>query len=117
MAFGLVAFGGGQLHLFATLRQTQSEGDWHSIPGFITTRLGLGTVGQITGIVLGVVFVSLLGWLVMRVARERMDLIDGAGMGDRRAAAHGRLAAAVVRRLAAAARRPGHRPPPVARVA
>jgi hypothetical protein len=78
-AFGLTVFGWGQLHLFATLGQTQSEGDWHSIPGFISTRLGLGTIGQITGVVLGVVFVGLLGWLVVRVARDRLDPIDGAG--------------------------------------
>ena len=30
-----------RFHLLATLRQSQSEGDWHSIPGFISTRLGL----------------------------------------------------------------------------
>jgi hypothetical protein len=78
VAFGLVVFGGGQLNLFATLRKTQSEGDWHSIPGFISTRLGLGTVGTITGIALGVLFVALLVWLVIRVAQDRLDPIDGA---------------------------------------
>ncbi len=79
VAFGLIAFGSGQLHLFATLRQTQAEGDWRSIPGLISTRLGLGAIGQVAGIVLGVAFVVLLVWLVSRTARGRLDPIDGAG--------------------------------------
>ena len=61
--FGLAVFGSGQLHLFDTLRQSQSDGDWKSIPGFIGTRLGLGTIGQITGLLLGAVFVGCSsGW-------------------------------------------------------
>jgi uncharacterized membrane protein len=79
VGFGFATFGGGQLNLFATLRETQSEGDWHSIPGFISTRLGLGTIGQITGILLGVLFLVLLVWLVRRVARGELDAVDGAG--------------------------------------
>jgi Glycosyltransferase family 87 len=77
-ALALVAFGTGALHLLGTLQQTQSEGDWKSIPGFITTRLGLGTVGHIAGICLAVTFGAVLVWLVRRVWRGEMDWIDGA---------------------------------------
>jgi hypothetical protein len=76
---GFAAFGSGTLHLPATLQQTQSEGDWHSIPGFISTRLGLGTIGHIAGLALGVVFAGVFVWLVRRVWRGEMDWIDGAG--------------------------------------
>src|SRR5581483_68426 len=49
----LVLFGTGSLHLLTTLRHNQSNGDWRSIPGFVSTRLGLGTIGHVTGYVLG----------------------------------------------------------------
>ena len=77
LAFGL--FGDGPLHLLGTLQKTQSEGDWHSIPGFISTRLGLGTVGHAAGLVLGVAFVVVYLWLMRKVWRGEMDWIDGAG--------------------------------------
>jgi uncharacterized membrane protein len=77
-AFALVAFGTGPLHLFNTLRQTQSEGDWKSIPGFISTRLGLGEIGHITGLVLGGLFLGVTGWLIRRVWLNQIDWIDGA---------------------------------------
>jgi alpha-1,6-mannosyltransferase len=76
---GFAAFGTGPLHLPVTLQQTQSEGDWHSIPGFISTRLGMGTIGHIAGLCLGVVFAAVFVWLVRRVWRGEMDWIDGAG--------------------------------------
>ncbi len=72
-------FGGGPLHLLGTLQKTQSEGDWHSIPGFISTRLGLGTVGHAAGLVLGAGFVAAYLWLLRKVWRGEMDWIDGAG--------------------------------------
>lgn len=72
-------FGTGPLHLLATLRTSQNEGDWHSIPGFISTRLGLGSVGHVAGFVLAAVFVAVFGWLLRRVWRKEMDWIDGAG--------------------------------------
>jgi uncharacterized BrkB/YihY/UPF0761 family membrane protein len=72
-------FGTGPLHLPATIHQSQSEGDWHSIPGFISSRVGLGTVGHVTGIVLAVACVLVCCWLVRRVWRKEMDWIDGAG--------------------------------------
>lgn len=71
-------FGTGSLHLLATLRDNQSHGDWRSIPGFISTRLGLGTIGHLTGYLLGAVFLATAAWLLRRVARGELDWIDGA---------------------------------------
>jgi alpha-1,6-mannosyltransferase len=78
-ALAFAAFGGGPLHLPSTLAKTQSEGDWHSIAGFISTRLGMSTVGHATGVVLGIAFLATFVWLVLRVWRGRLDWIDGAG--------------------------------------
>jgi Glycosyltransferase family 87 len=77
VSFGL--FGAGPLHLPATIQKSQSEGDWHSIPGFITSRLGLGTIGHATGILLTVLCVIACIWLLRRVWRGQLDWIDGAG--------------------------------------
>jgi alpha-1,6-mannosyltransferase len=79
MVVSFALFGTGPLHLPATINTSQSEGDWHSIPGFITTLVGLGTVGRITGVVLAVGSVAVLCWLVRRVWRREVDWIDGAG--------------------------------------
>jgi Glycosyltransferase family 87 len=76
---GFAVFGAGPLHMLATLQKGQSEGDWHSIPGFITTRLGLPELGHITGVVLAAVFAVVLLWLLRRVWRGEMDWLDGAG--------------------------------------
>ncbi len=78
-AMGFAAFGTGLLHLPETLQRTQSEGDWHSIPGFISTRLGLGAVGHIAALCLAIVFALVLIWLLRAVWRAEMDWIDGAG--------------------------------------
>jgi alpha-1,6-mannosyltransferase len=75
---GFVMFGTGQLHLLATLRQNQAAGDSQSIPGFITTQLGLFNVGRIVGIALGVVFISVTAWLLVQVSRGRLDWVAGA---------------------------------------
>jgi alpha-1,6-mannosyltransferase len=76
---GFAMFGTGQLHLLATLRQNQAAGDWQSIPGFISTQLGLGAVGRLVGILLGAVFVAVTCWLLVLVRRGRLDWIAGAG--------------------------------------
>lgn len=76
---GFAVFGTGPLHMFTTLQQVQSEGDWHSIPGFISTRLGLGTAGHVVGIVLAVAFAGLLVVLLRRVWQGRMDWIAASG--------------------------------------
>jgi hypothetical protein len=77
-ALTFVAFGTGPLHLLGTLQKTQSEGDWHSIAGFITTGIGLGTIGHVAGLCLGLGFVAVFVWLLRRVGRGEMDFIDGA---------------------------------------
>lgn len=76
---GFAFFGTGPLHVLGTLKQVQSEGDWHSIPGFIGTELGLGAVGQVTGLLLAVLFAAVFCSLVQRVWQGRLDWIDGAG--------------------------------------
>jgi hypothetical protein len=76
---GFALFGSGPLHLLGTLQKAQTEGDWHSIPGFISTRLGLGAVGHAAGLVLGVGFAGVYIWLVRKVWRGEMDWIDAAG--------------------------------------
>jgi alpha-1,6-mannosyltransferase len=68
-------FGGGPLHLFATVQKVQSEGDWHSIPGFAGAVLGTG-VGHAVGIVLGVGFGAICAWLLWLTWRGRLDWID-----------------------------------------
>jgi len=74
-----VMFGSGPLHLLGTLRQTQAEGNWQSIPGAISGALGLGNIGQVVGILLGAVFVGVTAWLLLQVHRGRLDWITGAG--------------------------------------
>jgi hypothetical protein len=78
-ALGFAVFGTGPLHILATLQKGQSQGDWHSIPGFITTRLGLSELGHIVGLFLAGVFAVVLAWLLRRVWRGELDWIDGAG--------------------------------------
>lgn len=74
----LLLFGTGPLHLLATLRQNQADGNWQSIPGFIANVLGLADVGRAVGVLLGMAFVALTGWLMLQVHRGRLDWIDGA---------------------------------------
>jgi len=77
-ALAFTVFGTGPVHLLATLQTSQSEGDWHSIPGFIGTRLGFGSLGHAAGLVLAATFVVAFCWLLRRVWRNQMDWIDGA---------------------------------------
>jgi alpha-1,6-mannosyltransferase len=77
--FTVILFGAGPLHLPATIEQVQSKGNWQSIPGFIGTRLGLGTVGRPVALVLVVVFTVVLACLLWRVWRGGLDWIAGAG--------------------------------------
>jgi hypothetical protein len=72
-------FGTGPLHLPATIAQSQGEGDWHSIPGFLANGLGWTTVGHVVGIVLACAFAIVCTWLLLRVRRGTLDWLDGAG--------------------------------------
>ncbi len=76
---GFTMFGTGPLHLLGTVRKSQSEGDWHSIPGFIGTRFGLGSAGHVASLALAVVFAAVFCWLLRRVWRNEMDWINAAG--------------------------------------
>jgi hypothetical protein len=78
-AFSFTVFGTGPLHLPSTLASIQHQGDWHSIPGFISTRLGLNDVGHVAGYVLATIFAIVLVVLLRRVARGQLDWIHGAG--------------------------------------
>jgi alpha-1,6-mannosyltransferase len=77
--FTVILFGTGPIHLPATIATVQSKGNWQSIPGFIGTRLGLGTVGHPVALMLGALFAVVLAWLVWRVWRGQLDWIAGAG--------------------------------------
>jgi alpha-1,6-mannosyltransferase len=77
--FTVALFGTGPLHLPATIANVQSKGNWQSIPGFIGTRLGLGTVGHPVALILGALFAVALGWLLWRVWQGELDWIAGAG--------------------------------------
>jgi hypothetical protein len=78
-AFAFAVFGAGPLHLPATIEQVQGFGNWQSFPGFIGTRLGLGTVGHPVALVLTAMFAVALAWLIWRVWRGQLDWIAGAG--------------------------------------
>jgi len=78
-ALSFALYGTGALSLFDTVRKSQSEGDWHSISGFISTRLGLVTVGHLVGYLLIAAFVGISAWLLRRVWRGQSDWIDAAG--------------------------------------
>jgi alpha-1,6-mannosyltransferase len=79
LSLSVAVFGTGLLDLMGTVQRTQSEGDWHSIPGFVATRLDLPTLGHILGYVLAAVFAGVCVWLLRRVWRGRIDWIDAAG--------------------------------------
>jgi Glycosyltransferase family 87 len=55
-ALGFALFGTGSLYLVGTLQTIQNQPDLRSIPGFISTRLGLGELGSAAGLVLAVGF-------------------------------------------------------------
>jgi hypothetical protein len=72
-------FGTGPLHLPTAIAQSQAEGDWHSIPGFVASGLGLATAGHVVGIVLTCAFAAVCIWLLQRVRRGKLDWLDAAG--------------------------------------
>lgn len=72
-------FGPGVINLLSTVRTSQSEGDWHSLPGLLATRFGMPTVGHIVGYLLAAAFVAVSAWLVRRVWRGQMDWINATG--------------------------------------
>jgi alpha-1,6-mannosyltransferase len=77
-ALSLGLFGAGSVDMLGTVIKSQSEGSL-SIPGFISSKLGMPTVGHIAGFVLAGAFSLTLCWLLRRVWRGQTDWIDGAG--------------------------------------
>ncbi len=71
-------FGTGALNLFATVQRSQSEGDWHSIPGLIGA-LGGAVAGHIVGYTLEATFLGVTIWLLRRVWRGEFDWLNAAG--------------------------------------
>src|SRR5207302_8685984 len=55
------------------------NGNWQSIPGFVGTRLGLGTVGHPAALILGALFAMVFAALIWRVWHGKLDWIAGAG--------------------------------------
>jgi alpha-1,6-mannosyltransferase len=79
VALSFAVFGSGALHIIGTLSQGQKEGSWNSIPGFISSRLGLHTVSDVVTGLLAVAFVCVCCWLLRRVWRGQMDWVAAAG--------------------------------------
>jgi hypothetical protein len=77
-ALSISVFGAGSFHMLGTIIRSQRDGGWLGIPGVISSKLGLPTVGDITGFVLAAAFAVTLGWLLRRVWRGQTDWIDGA---------------------------------------
>jgi alpha-1,6-mannosyltransferase len=75
----LIMFGPGSVKLLSTLSKNQSNADWHSIPGFFSDALGLGTIAKLTAYMLGATFLAIFVWLIRRVYRRELDWIAGAG--------------------------------------
>lgn len=71
-------FGAGTLNLFATVQRSQSQGDWHSIPGFIHLVIST-TAGRVVGYLLTAIFLGVTGWLLRRVWRGQVDWLNAAG--------------------------------------
>ena len=78
MAVGFGFFGTGTLHLPMILSQIQSEGDWHSIPGFISSAMLLPNVAKVVSVILTVAFVACSARLLWRVWRGHIDWLEGA---------------------------------------
>ncbi len=79
IAAGVIAFGPSLFNLLPTLQRIQSMGDTSSVPGFLSIALHLHVLGRVLGVILGLIFLTVLAWLVRRVWRGEMDWIDGAG--------------------------------------
>jgi hypothetical protein len=78
LAVSGAVFGAGVLNVFPTVARSQSEGDWHSIPGMIGAA-GPALVGHIVGYMLEAFFLGITIWLLRRVWRREMDWLNAAG--------------------------------------
>ncbi len=71
-------FGLQSVDMLKTINRSQSEGDWQTLPGFLTVGLGLGTIAHVVSYGLAVAFLAITCRLLLRVWRGEMDWIDGA---------------------------------------
>lgn len=71
-------FGGGLLHLPATLGQVQNQTGGRSLPAAITSALGLSST-QAVSLGLGVLCAATFAWLLAAVWRGRLEWITAAG--------------------------------------
>ncbi len=78
-ALSFAVFGSGGFHIIGTLSQGQKEGSWNSIPGFISSRLGLPTISHIATFLLVAAFAGVCAWLLWLVWLGRMDWIAATG--------------------------------------
>ena len=73
-------FGSQSVDMLKTINQSQSEGDWQTLPGFLWCRAwGSRPSAHIVGYVLAIAFVAITCRLLLRVWRGELDWIDGAG--------------------------------------
>jgi hypothetical protein len=71
-------FGAGVVNVFPTVVRSQSEGDWHSIPGMVGA-VAPALVGHIVGYLLEALFLGVTVWLLRRVWRRELDWLNAAG--------------------------------------
>jgi alpha-1,6-mannosyltransferase len=76
---GWLVFGSSLVNLPGSIAQSQSAGDWHSIPGLISVKLGFGNVGHLAGGGLELAFVSICCYLLWRVWRGELDWVLASG--------------------------------------
>jgi alpha-1,6-mannosyltransferase len=74
----IAVFGTQSIDMLKTINRSQSEGDWQTLPGFLTIGLGLVTIAHIVGYALAAAFLAITCRLLLRVWRGELDWIDGA---------------------------------------
>ncbi len=78
LAISVGLFGFGPLELPLILSRIQSQGDWHSIPGFISTALLQPGIARVVGVVLTITFAGVFARLLWRVWHGEIDWLEGA---------------------------------------
>jgi alpha-1,6-mannosyltransferase len=78
LAISVGLFGFGPLELPLILSKIQSQGDWHSIPGFISTALLQPGIARVVGVILTITFAGVCARLLWRVWHGEIDWLEGA---------------------------------------
>ena len=79
VGLSIALFGSGVVHLLATVRRSQGQGDVDSLRGLIATRLGLPGVARAVAVGLVAGFVVVGGRLLIRVWHGTLDWIEATG--------------------------------------